>query len=328
MRMFLLGTALLVASICIAQPTETKTILRTDQTKVAAQVYRGKPGRPVFVLLNGLIFETKRWDPTVEHLAKSGATIIQYAYSAQPESLRAYSGPPPFLRRGFDLKTLAQELVDVLEAFDIRERVHIVGLSFGASVAAEFIQTHPARVESSIFVAPLIVPLETYSNEGRALRAWLHGVRFWEDAPCAIYGAINPYLCVGSSFWYDSFYEAYYGGLLKQSLKSAPEGVDLAVYKRSVFHLVRAARDFNLRTYLTKLPDLHFLLAEKDEEKLLKDQLAVWNEAPIGQRGSLSIFADARHAIPDEAPSVLADVLLAIANKDSRFQNNSYLRVK
>lgn len=301
---------------------ETQVVTLPNQALVHAEIHRGLPGKATFVLVNGLVYDISRWNPLANQLAARGYTVVRYAYAAQPESLRLLpSGEAPkFMKAGIEMKELSEELTQVLEQLKMTDRIHLVGLSYGASVAAEYAATHQERIEATIFISPLVVPLDFYNAGGRALRAWLNTVRFWEDTPCDLYGKINPFLCLAKDFWYDSFYAYFYQNFLQTRVQKIPEGVDAALYKKAIFHLVRASRDFDLRSYASRLTDVHIMIASKDEANLKRDQLASWNEVSPDERRSLVTFEGAQHAIPDEAPGRAADLMSSIAEKNPELQ--------
>ena len=294
---------------------KSTTVTLDNQAKVYAEIHRGLPGKATFVLLNGLVYDMQRWNRLSDALADQGFTIVRYAYEAQPESLMlAPNETPPFLVRGLELKDLSNELTSVLNKFQVKDKIQLVGLSYGSTVATEFAATHPQQIASLILMSPLIVPLDSYEPQGQGLRVWLNSVRFWEDSPCQMYGAINPWLCMARDYWYDSFYNYFYENYLGERVQKSPEGIDPAIYKKAVFHLVRATRDFDLRSYSGHLPNVHFLIASEDEANMVRDQKDSWSRIPQAQQRSFITFEGAHHALPDEAPLRTAEVLTAIAN--------------
>jgi pimeloyl-ACP methyl ester carboxylesterase len=71
---------------------------------------------------------------------------------------RGYSDRPAVL---YDLDTYVRQLDDLLEHVEKEGRVHLVGLSMGAPIAAAFANRHPDRVMSLVLVDPLIAPVKT-----------------------------------------------------------------------------------------------------------------------------------------------------------------------
>jgi pimeloyl-ACP methyl ester carboxylesterase len=309
---------------------ERRVIQIDDATSIYTLVHRGQRSKGTFVLLNGLVYDITRWDPVATRLAASGYTVVRYAYSGQPENLRLLKKgeEPPFFRSGLDMKDLAGELELVLKNLGIRERVYLVGLSYGASVAAEFASRNPEKVEETILMSPLVIPLDYYDPSGNALRVWLNTVRFWENAPCDFYGAINPWLCASRDYWYDSFYNFIYQNYLTERVQNIPEGIDKATHKKAVFHLVRATRDFDLRSYAPGLANVHMLVATDDQPELKRDQERAWSEVRSSEKRSFVVFKGAAHALPDVSPLRTYEVLDAIAKKNPEFYRGKKLEVR
>lgn len=324
-----LGQHVEVAAARTAPQFVSSVVRLQNGTQIETHIHRGKSRAPTFVLLNGLVYSTNRWANVSAQLAMSGATVINFAFSPQPENLRLLqqNETPKFLARGIELKDLASEVNEVLNILGVNEKVHVVGLSYGASVASEFSLRYASRVEATIFVSPLIIPLDYYDNGGRNLRAWLNTVRFWENTPCDIYGSINPWLCQATDYWYDSYFNYFYEQYLAKRVKDVPQGIAPELYKKSIFHLVRASRDFDLRTIAPRLKNVHMFVASEDDAPLLADQDRAWSEVPAAQQRSFVVFRGAQHALPDEAPGRLTDLLTLVARKDASVTQGARIQV-
>jgi len=263
-----------------------------------------------------LVYDLKRWDPLSQELLNLGYTVIRFALIGQPESLRL--GPqdqdPKFFSTGLALSDFDLELNRVLQEFGAdKTKIQLVGLSYGASVAVDFALHNADQVANLILIAPLVVPLETYQPVGRSLRFWLDSVRSWEDGPCDLYGAINPLLCLQRDYWYNSFYDYFYQNYLSERIAKIPDGISESVFKRAVFYMVRAARNFDLKLLAPSLNNVHFILAENEETPLLADQREAYSLVPQAEQKSLTVIKGASHAIPDSNPSECAQALSDIA---------------
>lgn len=280
----------------------------TVARRIYTEISRGPAKAPVVVLLNGLIYDIQRWDPVALSLSKEDLTIVRMSFSPQPESLRLFKDDetPSFLIRGLELSNLADDVRAVLDHHRIKRAVTVVGLSYGASVATEFAKTFPNRVTRTILLSPLVVPLDNYNSASAPLRGMLEGVRFWEDSPCLFYGWINPWLCTSTDFWYDSFYNYFFEDYLNQRVTKVPPDIDPALYKKAVFQLVRATRNYDLKTEVSALKNVHMMIAEKDEPNLIADQRKAWALVPASERRSFAEVTNVSHALPDEAPETTA----------------------
>lgn len=293
------------------------------ERKIFSEISRGSADAPIVVLLNGLIYEMERWSPVAETLADHGMTVVRLSFSPQPESLRLLKkgDKPQFLERGLELPILADDVRQVLALYRIKRPTTLVGLSYGATVATEFAKTFPKLVKNLVLLSPLVVPLDNYQAESAPLRAMLETVRFWENAPCAAYGLINPWLCTGTEFWYDSFYNYFYEKYLNQRVSKIPTGIEPGLYKKAVFQLVRAVRNYDLKTEVALLKNVHLVVASGDDVNLKKDQLKAWSMTPQNARRSFAEFKGVKHALPDEAPQATAQWLEAIASGDASLQS-------
>jgi pimeloyl-ACP methyl ester carboxylesterase len=283
----------------------------------------------VFVLLNGLVYELNRWDNVANGLEKLGHTVIRYSYSAQPANLRRLKKDeePAFFTKGLTPEKMAEELSLVLEAYGVTGKIHLVGLSYGSSVAAAFAERNPERIEDVTFMSPLVVPTDAYDARSAGLRAWLESVRYWENAPCSFYGAFNPFLCSAQDYWYDAFYKSLYETYLMGKVSNIPQGVEASVYKKSLFHLIRAARDFDLKKAVVGLKNVSLFVASEDDKPLRADQELAWEKIPVAERRAYVRFNGARHALPDEAPARVISLLDAIAKKEDRYSKGEKYEV-
>jgi pimeloyl-ACP methyl ester carboxylesterase len=303
-------------SVVVASPSG-----KTER-RIYTEISRGAAAAPVVVLLNGLIYEINRWTPVAEQLANSGLTVVRLSFSPQPESLRLYKKDetPGFFSRGLELPVLADDVKRVLDYHGIKRQVTIVGLSYSGPVATEFAKQNPKQVKNLVLLSPLVVPLDSYEGASLPLRSMLDQVRFWEDAPCMAYGWVNPYLCTQSDFWYDSFYNFFYENYLNLRVAKTPAGIDPAIYKKAVFQLVRATRNYDLRNEVAGLKNVHLVVASLDEAHLKQDQLKAWALTPAKAKRSFAEFTGVHHALPDEAPDATAGWIHAIATGDAGMQ--------
>lgn len=325
--MIVLISFTLTAQAWAAVFSQSAVTVTDEHGKIKRRIYteisRGAAEAPIVVLLNGLIYEIGRWSPVATSLADHDLTVIRMSFSAQPESLRLAEEKetPDFFKNGLELATLSEDIKLVLDHHKIKRPVTLVGLSYGAAPATEFAKTYPKRVKNLLLLSPLVVSLDDYNAASLPLRGMLDSIRFWENTPCAMYGWINPWLCASTDFWYDSFYNYFYENYLNTRVASVPKGVDPAVYKKAVFQLVRATRDYDLKKEVPALKNVHFALGQKDEAQLKRDQLKAWTLVPSQEKRSFAEFKDVVHALPDEAPKATAWWIESVARDDASLQN-------
>lgn len=306
-----------------------------DGTRIHAVLNVGKPDKATFVFLNGLVWEGERWSAIARRLNAAGHSVIRVAFRLQPESLRLLrrGEEPQAFVKGMNVAGMAEDLHDVLLKVGAlpagrRPRIQLVGLSYGAAAAVEFASRYASAVENTVLIAPLVVPLDHYDPNGAQLRAWLSTVRFWENATCEAYGTWNPFVCAGRDFWYNAFYDALYERFLMGRVQNVPPDIHPTVYKKSIFHMVRAVKDFDLNDHVAKIRDLHLMVAAEDERPLLEDQLRAWNTTPKRNRRSLALFLGAKHGLPVEAPLKTSAWLEAIATNPPALKEGRTFKVQ
>lgn len=276
-----------------------------DDHQVFVDYSKASPGKPTVVLVNGLVYGLDRWNDLARPLANAGIGILRYNFRGQSRTLlkELEKGSPAFFRTGLDRRSQAEELAQVMAALGL-EKATIVGLSYGAGIAAEFGERFPAKVEQLVFLAPLVVPLDRYDPNGAWIQSNLDALKFW-------WGPLwGPYVY---DYYYNQIYRSYMSQrLVGDRIPGEMRGHEEA-YKESIFHLVRAMRDLDLRTF--RFPKLsgrvHMMLASEEEAPALKDQFLAWkNFGKTG--GSLTLLAPAAHAIPDSSGAFAAEILKKI----------------
>lgn len=101
---------------------------------------------PVVVLIHGFSTPSFVWHDHIEPLTQAGFRVLTYDHFG-----RGFSERP---RREYDAALLDLQLEALLDAFDLKEPVHLVGYSMGGAVATIFAAQHPDRIASLTLIAP------------------------------------------------------------------------------------------------------------------------------------------------------------------------------
>ncbi|MCI0605748.1 alpha/beta hydrolase [bacterium] len=101
----------------------------------------------VVVLIHGGSIPYFVWDRNAAVLAKAGFRTLRYDLFG-----RGYSDRPAAV---YDPEFYDQQLISLLDALDIRIKVHLVGLSMGGAIAAGFSERHPNRVNKLVLIDPV-----------------------------------------------------------------------------------------------------------------------------------------------------------------------------
>lgn len=114
------------------------------------------------ILVHGFSVPYFIWDPTFDFLTQSGFRVLRYDLFG-----RGYSDRP---RLRYDIELFVRQLRDLLDALDIREPVHLAGLSMGGPISAAFVDKYPAHVKSLTLIDPAGVQAVRFS-------AWLKSIQ-------------------------------------------------------------------------------------------------------------------------------------------------------
>jgi pimeloyl-ACP methyl ester carboxylesterase len=106
----------------------------------------GPPGKRVVVLAAGATVPYYIWDPTFAALTGAGFRVLRYDYYG-----RGYSDRPNI---AYTQDLYVRQLMQLLDALNIREPIDLAGLSFGGSVITSFAYRYPQRVRSLVYVDP------------------------------------------------------------------------------------------------------------------------------------------------------------------------------
>jgi pimeloyl-ACP methyl ester carboxylesterase len=106
----------------------------------------GPPGAPVLVLLHGAAGTSLMWAPNIQALSREYRTVAVDQIGEFGKSV--CTRPVQSLQ---DLIAWLDELIGGLEA---RERVSLVGMSYGGALAAQYALQFPERLEKVVLVAP------------------------------------------------------------------------------------------------------------------------------------------------------------------------------
>ncbi len=98
------------------------------------------------VLIHGFSTPSFIWDPIIPALLDLRLGVLRYDLFGRGYSDRP-SGP-------YTIHRFVRQLRELLDALDLRQPLHLVGLSMGGPIAARFAAAHPERVRSLILIAP------------------------------------------------------------------------------------------------------------------------------------------------------------------------------
>jgi alpha-beta hydrolase superfamily lysophospholipase len=248
-----------------------------------------KGKKSVYVMVNGLVYSTDRWDKLVKELVKDGHGVLRYDFLNQAKTLGKQTKAVP--------RSLDQQVGDLKELFNKHQKgdreMHIVGLSYGASIATEYAKKHPEDLKSLNLMSPLVVSTDRYDSMGMMTRNSLEMYRMWG--------------------MYESMYETTYRRIIRQAFtETRYPDVPIDRYQDALYELGKAVRDFDLKQEIQSVKNLpvKLILAGEEGTYARADILKV--AEILKKRGGegFTEIKGAAHAIPDVAPVEGAKVLL------------------
>ena len=111
----------------------------------------GPVNGPVVILLHGFSVPNFIWEPTFKALTEAGFWVLRYDHYG-----RGYSDRP-FGK--YDKDLFVRQLVSLLDMLGFKDKVSLLGLSMGGTIAASFADKNPKRVDKLGLIDPAGFPI-------------------------------------------------------------------------------------------------------------------------------------------------------------------------
>lgn len=108
----------------------------------------GDSSAPLVVLVHGLSIPSYVWRPTFDFLLAAGYRVLRYDHFGRGLSDR------PNIR--YHIDDYVQQLHEVMQALELKQPHHIIGLSMGGAVVTRFVNAYPEQVRRVILIDPLV----------------------------------------------------------------------------------------------------------------------------------------------------------------------------
>ena len=108
----------------------------------------GKKGNPLVVLVHGFSTPAYTWEPTAQPLIDAGFRVLCFDLFG-----RGYSDRPNV---EYNLDLFVRQMEELLEALQVEEPVHLLGLSMGGPIVAAFANRHPDKIQTLTLLDPLV----------------------------------------------------------------------------------------------------------------------------------------------------------------------------
>jgi pimeloyl-ACP methyl ester carboxylesterase len=118
---------------------------------------------PTVVFVHGLVIDNMSsfYYTLANPAARAGADVILY-------DLRGHGGTER-PRTGYSLEASVRDLIALLDAIGVTEPVHLVGNSFGGTIALALTMAHPDRVASLLLIEAAVVTEDWVEQTARML---------------------------------------------------------------------------------------------------------------------------------------------------------------
>jgi pimeloyl-ACP methyl ester carboxylesterase len=262
------------------------------------------PGKPIAVIINGLTYRTGNWDAFVNELKGEGIGILRYDMRGQGKTMAKEGYPDKAIQHAEQ----ARDLNSLLRVLDIRAPVHLITLSYGSAIGAQFASFYPKKVASLVLMAPFTKPLDTQDLMIRFQIAQTRILAPWNRTPD------------------DVLYDAF----LKQTVYttyplSEPVVLEHPFKLESTFRMVQGVRKLHLSTLVDTLPKgtVHLVVAKSDQyigREVLEE---FWQQLPPDARASRLFLQHSEHKIPEAMPRFSANWTKLIINQDARLQDGA-----
>lgn len=113
--------------------------------------FTGPEAGPLVVLVHGFSAPMFTWDRNAPALAQAGFRVLRFDLYG-----RGFSDRPP---GPYNLDLFLRQISGLLQALEVQQPVHLVGLSMGGAIVAAFANQYPERVASVILVDPQVVQI-------------------------------------------------------------------------------------------------------------------------------------------------------------------------
>ena len=248
---------------------------------------KAKAGRPTIIVLNGLTYSTRYWDPFVQAAEKYNFGIFRYDPRGMGKTLLQDGIPTaPIL-----IDDQARDLNLLTRKMGLTGKLNLLGLSYGGGLANAFVKHYASRVERCILMAPFTEPMESQDNSIKQQIIWTR--------------ISNPMLKATD--------DELYGYFLRQSVYTAYPLTEPSMYEHpwkfeGVYQLTEGIRKFRAIDMATKFPakSVHMMVAEKDQYIPQEVLEKFWNAIPKASRASRVLVLGSEHKIPESRPEFAA----------------------
>ncbi|KAI9711734.1 MAG: hypothetical protein M1820_001878 [Bogoriella megaspora] len=201
----------------IWSPANAKSAtLSTGHTYGWVSIPGSEASKPTILFLHGFPSTSYDWRHQIDHFSALGYRIIApdllgYGDTDKPAEIEPYA-----------FKSMATDIVALLDREGVKDRVHVVGHDFGSLLLSQVINYYPGRLRTASFLAvnyfppgePLDIEMAKEFSEGALGFERFGYIRFFNEADC--WKLMDSHL--------DSFFTLFYGSEADTAMDFYPAG--------------------------------------------------------------------------------------------------------
>lgn len=248
-----------------------------------------KNGKPTLFLANGLTYSTQQWQEFIQALKNIDPEVGVVAYDMRGMGRTLLANAPanydiPFSDQVDDLHRLK-------EHFKIKGPTAVLGLSYGGAVALDIAVRFPNDFDQIIAMSPF---LERIPEQDALIKNSVLSHR--------LFFPLDPRTD-------EELYNLYLRLLVFSTYPSVEPIVLENPFKlEAVYRMVKGAKDWQAVQVIAKLPLQKVnIIAALDDEYVKFDRMQIFlKNIPKNQIGSVALFENTKHKIPEERARLAA----------------------
>lgn len=259
----------------------------STNTELYVETTPARPGYPTVVLLNGLTYSIRQFDPFVAALTALGVGTVRYDMQGMGQTLLKYAPalrPFPYMDQVRDLKVLLAQL-------NMAPPYHFAGLSYGGGIALAYSAAYPQDVKTMIVMAPFT---EALAGQDQWIRSQIWLTR-----------QTNPFNMASD----DQLYDFFLHQIVYTTYPTAEPIVLENIFKlEGVYRLVQGIRKFKATDVLEQLPQhtMHMMIAGSDQYIPRNVLTTFWDRVPADVKQSVVVVNHSEHKMPEAVPRFTA----------------------
>ena len=296
MKSFLFCFVFVLGFDAKAQGSFKSGYIATSRGELFVMQKKATAKAPTFVLVNGLTYTHKSWNPFVDEILKihPGAGVVQFDLRGMGKTLEKQKP----LNYSLDFRDQILDMKALFKKLNIKGEKYLVGLSYGGGLTIDYARKFQKDFDGYIPIAPYLEPLEAHVS-------WI----MQKIRETRLMFPLNPST--------DDELYAYFLKILVYTTFPLAEPLHINDYNlEAAYRMSLGATNFNVKSIIDELPikKMHMIYAGEDEyvhkskfEEL--EKLTIKNKV---QWASWTEIKEAKHKVPNEWPDTLAQSIFKV----------------